>query len=563
MTTSTSIKTTADRPWLKTYAELGLSWDHTLAVPEKSLADYIEEHVAALPEHTALVYLGQTISYRALDEQANRLANVLKAEGCGQGDVLAIHLPNTPQYILGFVAAAKLGMVVTSISALLTPPEIAYQANDAKIKVLLSLDALFNAAVKPVLGQIPSLKAVLVSSATELLPGMPVAQIANAQESGVKILGLSTALAAAPATRVHTPAAPDDVIFLQYTGGTTGKPKGAQLTLRNIIGNNLQVDVFNRYETGKEVFASAFPMFHVGGTAITFNALRCGATYIVIPDPRNVDHFVAEMKRFNPTALMAVPALYQMMLANPDFRALDFSRLKMAVTAAAPFAVEELKKVEAVIGSGKMSEVYGMTETGPVQTCNPPQKYRLGYVGFPVPGTELRLVNPENPLEQVPLGEPGEIMVSGPQVMKGYFGDVGADALRDIDGLRWMMTGDIAVMDEDGYLRICDRSKDMIIVGGYKVFSVEVEGKLASLPFIAMSAMVGRPDTERPGNEVAQLYVQLKPGVVESEEALRAEIISFCRANMAPYKVPKEIFFIPAIPLTSVGKIDKKALRQK
>ncbi|MGH8491893.1 MAG: AMP-binding protein [Moraxellaceae bacterium] len=556
-------RTTADRPWLKTYQELGLSWDHIPALPKKSLADYIEEHVAAIPEHTALVFLGQTISYRTLDEQANRLANALQAAGCGKGDVLAIHLPNTPQYILGFVAAAKLGMVITSISALLTPPEIAYQANDAKVRALLSLDLLFNAAVKPVLGQIPSLKTVLVSSATELLPNMPAAQIANAEESGVKILGLAATLAAASAERVHTTVEPDDVIFLQYTGGTTGKPKGAQLTLRNIIGNNLQVDIFNRYEIGKEVFASAFPMFHVGGTAITFNALRCAATYIVIPDPRNVDHFVAEMKRFNPTALMAVPALYQMMLANPDFRALDFSKLKMAITAAAPFAVEELKKVEAIIGAGKMSEVYGMTETGPVQTCNPPQKYRLGYVGFPIPGTELRLVDPENPLVQVPLGEPGEIMVSGPQVMKGYFGDVGVDALREIDGLRWMMTGDIAVMDEDGYLRICDRSKDMIIVGGYKVFSVEVEGKIASLPFVAMSAMVGRPDADRPGNEVAQLYVQLKPGLTESEDALREQITAFCRANTAPYKVPKEIFFIPAIPLTSVGKIDKKALRQK
>ncbi|MDQ8036696.1 MAG: AMP-binding protein, partial [Pedobacter sp.] len=272
-------RTTADRPWLKTYKELGLSWDHTPALPKKSLADYIEEHVAAFPERTALVYLGQEISYRTLDEQANRLAHVLKAAGCGKGDVLGIHLPNTPQYILGFAAAAKLGMVITSISALLTPPEIAYQANDAKVKVLLSLDLLFNAAVKPVLGQIASLKLALVSSATELLPNMPVAQIANAEEGGVKVQGLAAALAAASAERLHTPADTDDVIFLQYTGGTTGKPKGAQLTLRNIIGNNLQVDIFNRYETGKEVFASAFPMFHVGGTAITFNALRCGATY--------------------------------------------------------------------------------------------------------------------------------------------------------------------------------------------------------------------------------------------------------------------------------------------
>lgn len=553
----------SDRPWLETYRELGIEWDHTPAVPKKSLADYIEDHVAAFPDRTALVFLGQTISYRQLDEQANRLAQVLRQQGCGRGDVLGIHLPNTPQYILAFVAAAKLGMVLTSISALLTPPEIAFQANDAKIKVLLSLDALFNAAVKPVLAQIPSLQLALLSSATELLPGMPVTSVAAEKEAHVTVLGLSAALASASAERMHTPAELDDVIFLQYTGGTTGKPKGAQLSLRNVIGNNLQVDVFNKYDIGAETFASAFPMFHVGGTAVSYNALRVGATYLVIPDPRNVEHFVAEMKKHPPTAIMAVPALYQMMLAHADFRAMDFSKLKMAVTAAAPFAVEELKKVEAVIGAGKMSEVYGMTETGPVQTCNPPQRYRLGYVGMPIPGTDLRLVDPESPEKEVALGEPGEIMVTGPQVMAGYFGDVGAGALREVDGQRWMMTGDIAVMDDDGYLRICDRSKDMLIVGGYKVFSVEVEGKLAALPFIAMSAVVGRPDTERPGNDVTQLYVQLKPGVAESEEKLCEEIVAFCRANMAPYKVPKEIFFIPAIPLTSVGKIDKKVLRQK
>lgn len=553
----------SDRPWINTYKELGLDWNVYQQPPEKSLADYIEEHAASFPERVALAYLGRDINYGQLNDQANRLAHVLQQNGCGKGDVLAIHLPNTPQYILAFVAAAKVGMVLTSISALLTPPELAFQANDARIKVLLTLDTLFSAVVKPVMSQIPSLQLVLLSSMTELLPNLPKASVPEEGQGFAVVKGLSVALAEVPSTRVHTKAHLDDVVFLQYTGGTTGKPKGAELTLRNVLGNNLQVDVFNQYGTGEETFASAFPMFHVGGTAITYNALRIGATYLVIPDPRNVNHFVAEMKRHPPTAIMAVPALYQMMLANPDFLALDFNRLKMAVTAAAPFAVDELKKVEAVIGAGKMSEVYGMTETGPVQTCNPPQRYRLGYVGMPLPGTDIRLVDPENPDKEVPLGEPGEIMATGPQIMKGYFGGVDAQALREFDGKRWMMTGDIGVMEEDGYLRICDRSKDMLIVGGYKVFSVEVEAKLASLPFVAMSAVVGRPDTQRPGNDVIQLYVQLKPETKQSEDTLRDEITVFCRANMAPYKVPKEIFFIPAIPLTSVGKIDKKSLRQK
>lgn len=554
--------TAASRPWLKTYATLGLDWNTVPDFPDMNLADYIAGYADSHSNHTALVYLGHCISYKELDNLGNHLANALKKLGCQAGDVIGIHLPNTPQYIVAWVAAAKLGMVVTSISALLTGPEIAFQVNDSKAKVLLSLDALFNHAVKPVLDQMPGLHTVLLSSATELLPGAPRAK-APEHTGKTRVLDLATAMDAADASPVSHRTGKDDIIFLQYTGGTTGKPKGAQLSLRNIIGNNYQVDVFNQYRIGEEVIASAFPMFHIGGTAVTFNALRAGATFIVVPDPRDIPTFVAQMKAHPPTALMNVPALFQMLLASEDFRSLDFSKLRLAVTAAAPFSVDELKKLEAVIGAGKMSEVYGMTETGPVQTCNPASAFRLGYVGIPLPGTDMRLVNPENHAQEVALGEPGEIIVTGPQVMKGYLGSGDNSALIEREGKVWMMTGDIGIMDEDGYVRICDRSKDMIIVGGYKVFSVEVESKLAALPFVAMSAAVGKPDEARPGNEIVQLYVQKKPGVTLSDDEARAEITTFCRANMAPYKVPKEIHFLDAIPLTSVGKIDKKALRPK
>jgi long-chain acyl-CoA synthetase len=355
----------------------------------------------------------------------------------------------------------------------------------------------------------------------------------------------------------------DDVHYLYFTGGTTGRSKGAQLSACNIFINSAQANVFYDFRKAGETVASGFPLFHIGGAAVLFNALRQAATFILIPDPRNVAHFCAEMRAHPPTVLANVPALYQMLLNTPDFAALDFSGLRMAVAGAAPFAVEEIRRLEAVIGSGKYCEVYGMTETGPVQTLNPAQRFKPGFVGIPLPATEVRIVDVETGSRVLAVGEAGEIIVSGPQVMRGYFGlgDASAQALRVMDGKTWMYTGDIGFMDEEGYIRICDRAKDMLIVGGYKVFSVEVEAKLRELPFIEQCAVVGKPDTARPGNEIVQLYVQLRSGVEMALDTASGEIATFCRAHMAPYKVPKEIFVIPAIPLTSVGKIDKKVLR--
>ncbi|MBC7173552.1 MAG: AMP-binding protein, partial [Polyangiaceae bacterium] len=418
-----------------------------------------------------------------------------------------------PQYVLAFLAASKLGMVVSSISPLLTPPEITHQANDARIHVLLSFDALYPTVIKPLAGKIPSLKHVLLSSATELLPSGPACSIEDERMGDVSVLALGEELQKADETPVSSAIAPEDVLFLQYTGGTTGKAKGAQLTLRNIFVNNLQADAFNRYRVGEETIASAYPMFHIGGAAVTYNSLRAGATFMVIPDPRNVVHFCAEMKARPPTVLIAVPALFQMLLACPAFRELDFSGLRLAISAAAPFSSDEIQKLEAVIGEKKICELYGMTETSPVQTCNPASRFKLGSVGIPVPGTDIRIVDAETGTKDLPLGEPGEIIVHGPQVMKGYLSADGtSEALRELDGKLWMYTGDIGVMDEEGYLSLCDRSKDMLIVGGYKLFSVEVESKLQALPFVALSAMIGRPDAARPGNDVAHLYVQRTAG---------------------------------------------------
>jgi long-chain acyl-CoA synthetase len=250
-----------------------------------------------------------------------------------------------------------------------------------------------------------------------------------------------------------------------------------------------------------------------------------------------------------------------MLCVHPVFRELDFGSLRVAVSGGAPFSAADIAKLADLIGPGKFAEVYGMTETSPVQTLNPGQRLKPGYAGVPVPGTEVRIVDAETG-RSLAIDEPGEIIASGPQVMRGYLNmpEASSQALREIDGKTFMFTGDIGFMDSDGYVKICDRSKDMLIVGGYKVFSVEVENKLLELDEIAACAVVGRPDEARPGNEVVQLHVQLAPGHA-GDDALRARITAFCRDKMAPYKVPKEIFFPEVLPLTSVGKIDKKALR--
>lgn len=554
---------THPRPWLATYEALGQDWNNIPELPEKTLSDYVRDNARHYGDRTALVYFGVRTSYALLDLQADQLANVLRENGCQAGDVLAIQLPNAPQYVLGMVAAARLGMVVTSVSALLTPPEVIAQSIDANVKALLTLDALWGAMGEKLTQAIPSLRLAIVSTMTEMLPGQPNATPVSAKVGNVNVIGLLEALQTASTERVTDPVSIDRVLYLQYTGGTTGKAKGAQLTSRNLFVNNVQANVFYGYRQGMETVASAFPFFHIGGAAVLFNAIRTASTFLVFADPRNVELMCKEMKDNTPTVIAAVPALFQMLVADERFRALDFSQLRIVVSGAAPFSEEEIKRLEAVVGKNLFCEVYGMTETAPVQTLNPAQKFKPGFVGIPLPGTDLCIVDAETGNEELPLGEAGEIIVTGPQVMQGYLAapEANAKALRERDGKVWMYTGDIGYLDKDGYLKICDRSKDMLIVGGYKVFSVEVESKLAELPFVAMSAVVGRPDTVRVGNDVVQVYIQRRPGTLLSETEQREAVVDYCRANMAPYKVPKEIFFVDAIPLTSVGKIDKKALR--
>ena len=544
-------------PWLKTYEKLGIQ---NLEPADRTLADYVAEHVDVRPDTAAIHYFVRSWTYLEVNEEANKLANALRALGVGAGDVVGFHMPNIPQYIFGLIAVSKLGAIGSGVSPLLAPPELAHQISDAGIKVLMSFEALGPAVAA--MSAPDCLDCVVICGAGDTL-GAPEVALPNLER--VKTTSYRAAIENTDQQFEAVPVDPTDTFMIQYTGGTTGKPKGAMLSHRTLLHNPLQsLTLGPEIQIGNEILVSAFPLFHVAGLCFCLMSFVVGGSYELLPDPRDTDHFCEAMKLRPPTRIAAVPALYDMLSANPKFADVDFSRIVAASSGAAPMTKTTHDKIVSIIGKPVMSDIFGMTETGPCHTTNPVGAAKSGSVGIPCVGAKIRIRDVETGEKDMSLGEVGEICSAGPQLMKGYLGlpEESARAMREIDGERWMFTGDVGYMDEDGYVFLCDRAKDMLVVGGFKVFSVEVEDKLAALPMVAASAVIGTPDTKRLGNDIVNLYVELAPNHKDrDEEELKSELTSWIRENMAAYKVPKKIIFVDAIPLTPVGKIDKKKLR--
>ena len=545
-------------PWLAIHEELGVQPPE---VDDRPPGTFVELYAETIADSSALRYFERDICYRELNELSNRLANALVTLGVGRNDVVGLHMPNIPQYAVALVAISKLGATGSGISPLLAPAELAHQLEDASVKVLISLDSLAKPTFDALGGLPDCVTAVIVTGADDLRqpsdPELPVL------DSVVCRGFLELTADASPEFRqVDLP--PDHVLLIQYTGGTTGKPKGAMLTLRAIMYHMSIFNIYRPWEVAAETVASAFPMFHVAGVSLMLIALTSGARSCLIPDARDLDHFCQQMVDFPPTRLAAVPTLYQMIADHPLSGEIDFSHLKSAQTGAAPITGEDRKRIERMLKGTVLSDGYGMTEAGPTLVVNPPERCKPEAVGLPLPTVDVRIVDVETGTRELPYGEAGEIIASSPCLMKGYLNrpDESANSLREWHGKTWMYTGDVGTMDEEGYIYLKDRAKDMIIVSGFKVFSVEVEDKLSALDFIACSALIGSPDLNRPGSEVVNLYVELTPEARRLDpDQVRADILEFCRAEMAPYKVPKFIHLVDAIPLTAVGKVDKKVLR--
>jgi len=543
--------------WQPIYDRLGISipdFDNT------TLAEHIARHAAQRPNAPALQYFTRTLDYSEYDRLVSQMAHGLASLGIGRGDVVGLHMPNIPQYPIALAAISRLGAIGSGVSPLLAPPELAHQLNDASVKVLLSLSDLLP-AVQAMPEVTIHLSHIVVCGARDFLDA-PALNVPDLPMAATRFLDL---IAEQPTDMAQTPVAPDDIFMIQYTGGTTGRPKGAQLSHRSLMHNPVQVGQGDvpaiHFE---EVYNSAFPLFHVAGLTFTLGATINGAHSMLVPNPRDIDNIVDLMLAYPPTRIGAVPALYDMIMAHPRIDEVDFSKLKVAKTGAAPMTEATRAMFDATIGVNLLADVFGMTETGPCYTFHPLKAFRRGSIGLPVPGAEVRIMDVETGTRELPAGEAGEIVSSGPQTMKGYLNlpDETTHALREFDGKRWMFSGDVGYMDEDGYFFLCDRAKDMLVVGGFKVFSVEVEDKLKAHPAIAESAVIGQPDEARPGNDIVHLFVQLADTSRNADpDALRSDILDFMRTNMAAYKIPKAIHIIEAIPLTPVGKIDKKALR--
>ncbi len=552
-----------ERPWLRSY-DSGV--DAEIEIPDLSLKDCLVSTFQEYADRAAMTYMGKALCFGDLLELSGRFARALREKGVGKGDVVAVSMPNLPQYLVAIVGSIRAGCAVSGLSPLLTPGEIVYQLNDCGARVLVILDLLFETKYAAVAEQTPGVEMVLVTGASDCLgrsTEVPTCKgLGNAE-----IRSFLPLLKDCPDDAPRVDCLSHDPCYVQYTGGTTGPPKGAILTHGSLVANMVQFEHWMKPERGKEVFLTGFPLFHQAGLYLATCVMAWGGTQVLIPDPRDLAHIIHEWETHRPTVTGNVPSLALMLLGEEAFRALEFSQLKVWVSGAAPFPVEAVKELEGVIGEGKMVEVWGMTETSPLITVNPCRGLKkAGSVGLPLPSTRLRVVDLNDGESQVPLGEEGELICSGPQVMKGYLNkpEETRNALREHDGAVWMHTGDVGRVDEEGFVYVVDRAKDMIIVGGYKVFSSEVEDKLFKHPAIGMCALIGLPNPERPDSEIVKLVVQKSEAYRDKKNGeVEAELRAFAKENLAAYKVPKVYEFVDSIPLTSVGKVDKKAMRRK
>jgi len=537
----------------------------------------IRRTMEEFPEKMAFDYMGLTFTYKDLDEASNQFANMLIENGFKTGDVVGINLPNTPEYLMGIIGTLKAGCIVSGVSPLLSAVQMQYQLNDlgtgGNKVAILTLDEYFAEKLVTIASKIPQLKLAIATSAGGYFPkvkqvlGKLIGKIPKGKVTpleGITVMDFHKDIL--PTYSKEMPkidSKPDDLAFIQYTGGTTGPPKGAMLTHKNIVSDIVIFQKWLNWEAGKGVALSGFPFFHIAGTFTTLNVIFLGWSQILIPDPRDSDHIVKELAKYTPSVLANVPALYQILMKNPKFKELDHSKLKYCVSAAAPFPLESQKEFEAIVGKGKLIEAYGMTETSPLTASNPSVGVKkLGSVGLPLNNMEFKLVDP-NTGKDVPLGEAGEICVKGPQVMKGYFNKP-EETKKAIDKDGFMHTGDVGIMDEDGYVKIVDRTKDMLIVGGFKVFSAKLEDTLTKHPAIGMVAIIGVDNPERPGSEIVKAIIQLDSDYSYdgNEEALKTDITAFAKENCSPYEVPKLIEIMEELPLTTIGKVDKKSLRK-
>src|SRR5690349_8047594 len=554
-----------ERIWLKQYPA-GVPADIDVT-QYSSLVELLEESFKKFADRKAFICMDKSISYRDLDEMSAAFGAYLQSKGMQKGARVALMMPNVLQYPVATAAVLRAGYAVVNVNPLYTPRELEHQLKDSGAEAIVVLEN-FAATVQQVIAK-TSVKHVIVGSMGDLLglKGMIVNLVVRRVKKMVPAYSLpgavsfGEALAAGRSAKFEKPKlGPDDVAFLQYTGGTTGVSKGATLLHRNILANVLQNDAWLQPalaappHVDQLLTVCALPLYHIFAlTACYLLAVRAGGCNLLIPNPRDIAGFVKELMKYQVNSFPAVNTLYNGLMHHPDFKKIDFSKLKISSGGGMAVQRPVAEQWKSLTGCG-IAEGYGLSETSPTLTCNPATATDFsGSIGIPVPSTYLSIRDDAG--NEVPLGEAGEICAKGPQVMSGYWNRPEETArVMTADG--YFRTGDIGVMAADGYIKIVDRKKDMILVSGFNVYPNEIEEVIASHPGVLECAVIGIPDSK--SGEAVKAFV------VKKDPNLTAEaVIKFCHEQLTGYKVPKHIEFRSDLPKTNVGKILRRQLRDE
>jgi long-chain acyl-CoA synthetase len=548
-----AIETYLAKPWLAHYPK---GVPATVEVPLKSVAQLFDEATARAPERPAVVFYGRSISYRELREASDRLACALADLGVKKGDRVALYLLNSPQFIIAYFAALKCGATVTPISPVYTSHEIRYQIEDSGARAIVCQDILYEKVAK--CGA--PLDLVVVTNVNEYLPALKRLFGKKAEVPG-KVHWLQDLLKKYPATPPAVTFDPQrDLAALPYTGGTTGNPKGVMLTHYNLVAAQAMGQAaFPVFEEGKEVILAFLPFFHIYGQVVIMLQGLCRGHLLVLFTSPDTEAILEAMERYRATVFYGVPTLYEYLKDHKDTNKADWKRLKVIVSGADTLHESTMQGWTRRTGSS-ITEGYGLSECCATSHINPLHRPKAGSFGCPIAGMQAAVMDPES-LEFVAPGQTGELVLSGPNVMQGYWkrADESARAFVEKGGVRWMRTGDLVRMDEEGYFHFYDRSKDLIKFKGYSIFAKDVEDVLYAHPQVKAAGVIGVPDPAVGQRIKAIVVLQGDARGKLSEDEIKA----YCRESLAEYKVPHIVEFRGELPKTDVGKVSRRELRDE
>ncbi|MEJ5362487.1 MAG: long-chain fatty acid--CoA ligase [Spirochaetota bacterium] len=534
-----------EKRWYKWYDK---QVPHSIYYPPMPLKDFFNYHAEKNPDKPYLIINDITLPYGLCNVLARRFANALLKMGIKKGDRLAIMAPNVPQYILAEQACFKIGVIVVPVNPLATVPEITHQLNDSGAETIVVMAAFAKGPIEILKAKTSPLKHVIT---------FQIKSIQIDVEKGNGIYDMDALVAESSDEEPDVKVTWDDTALLQYTGGTTGVSKGCKLSNFNLVSIAYQdVCWFTPlFKPGELRTLAAIPVYHIFGFNCNINVnLVNGGTIILVPQP-TTENILEAINKHEPNFFAAVPTMIIGLNQHPDTPKSKIRSIRGMISGSSPLAVEAMKKFEELSGA-TIIEGYGLSETSNVLTCNPIfTKRKPGSVGLPWPDNDIKIVDLDTGTKEMPIGEAGELIAKGPTIMSEYWQNEKETAIALRDG--WLYTGDIAYMDEDGYIFIVDRKKDMILSSGFNVYPREIDEVMYTHPKVLRACAVGIPDEKR--GESVKLFIVTKPGETMTEE----EAIEYCRDRLSPYKVPKCVEFIDELPLTAIGKPDRKVLKQR